>query len=113
MSHSGIGGWWIFILCIFSSLVGGVAEDFGHQRNIFPLPDLSHGGCGGSADEAWVQMANSGIKALNELAGCTNSDFGKKRKCTRAQRRCLSNIASSYRDLVLGEVDVRSHKCPH
>lgn len=105
MSHSGIGGWWIFILCIFSSLVGGVAEDFGHQRNIFPLPDLSHGGCGGSADEAWVQMANSGIKALNELAGCTNSDFGKKRKCTRAQRRCLSNIASSYRDLVLGEVD--------
>ena len=76
----------------------GVAADLGRQRNLFPLPDFSRDGPQGGADEAWTDMANRGIKALNELSGCVNSKHDKK-KSTRAQRRCLSYIGSCFKDV--------------
>jgi len=76
----------------------GRVADF-RQRNIFPLPQIS----GNTESEPylhqeWQDWANRGIKALNELSGCANSQFSKK-KPTRAQRRVIDSIAKAYRDV--------------
>ncbi len=62
------------------------------------MPEISPEDKGGSADEAWIHMANRGIRALNELSGCVNSSKNSKKKSTRAQRRCTSNIASAFKE---------------
>ena len=85
------------LFCMPCGVLGRVA-DF-RQRNIFPLPQIS----GNTESEPylhqeWQDWANRGIKALNELSGCANSQFSKK-KPTRAQRRVIDSIAKAYRDV--------------
>lgn len=75
---------------------GAEAAEF-RQRNIFPLPDVDLDG-GGPGGFDWGSLANQGIKTLNELAGCVNSDFQTRKKPTRVQRRVLSHIAESYKE---------------
>ena len=43
-------------------------------------------------------MANCGSRALNELAGCSNSYFSRK-KPTRIQKRALEHISKSYQEV--------------
>ena len=74
----------------------GAADASTRQRNIFPLPEISECSGAGPNDSGWKSFANEGIKALNELAGCLNSDCHLRKKSTRAQRRVLHHIAHSY-----------------
>ena len=69
----------------------------GRQRNIFPLPKISSDSKSGYQDSNWEGFANAGIKALNELAGCSNSYFFK-RKATRVQRKAIQHISDAYRE---------------
>lgn len=72
----------------------------GRQRNIFPLPKISGDSKSGFQDSNWEGFANAGIKALNELAGCSNSHFCK-RKATRVQRKAIQHISDAYREAYL------------
>ena len=74
----------------------GAADASTRQRNIFPLPEISERSGSGPSDSGWKSFANEGIKALNELAGCLNSECHLRRKSTRAQRRVLQHISQSY-----------------
>jgi hypothetical protein len=74
----------------------GVAGDF-RQRNVFPLPEITLDEAG-SSHETWRELANQGIKTLNELAEGLNSDFPKPKKLTRVQKRVQSQILDAYVD---------------
>ncbi|CAE7247208.1 unnamed protein product [Symbiodinium sp. CCMP2592] len=65
------------------------------RRNIFPLPEIPWEESAGPS-ESWRLYANEGIKALNDLAGCVNSEHHMRKKSTRAQRRVLSLISDAY-----------------
>ena len=73
----------------------GVAGEFSRQRNVFPLPEIPDGG-GSPNDSMWRVFANQGIKTLNEITGCMNSDFHKRHKPTRVQRRVQQQILDAY-----------------
>lgn len=84
--------------CLVAGGVVGESHVCGpRQRNIFPLPEIPESPKSEAHFDGWERLANQGIKALNELSGCVNSDFSKK-KPTRAQKRVLSNIAEAYRE---------------
>ena len=91
----------IMMFCMPCLVAGGVVGESHvcgpRQRNIFPLPEIPESPKSEAHFDGWERLANQGIKALNELSGCVNSDFSKK-KPTRAQKRVLSNIAEAYRE---------------
>jgi hypothetical protein len=102
-----LGGWllWILTFSIFACIQpvhGGVAEDC-RQRNIFPLPELPHDEGGPHSETFWKDLANQGIRTLNEISEGVNSSFDKNKKSTRAQRRVLSQISSAYHDTFSGQ----------
>ena len=78
--------------------VGAVADSY-RQRNIFPLPEIGAGEGAEPSDFSWVEYANQSVRALNELAGCVNSDSHKKKKPTRVQRRVLQHIRKSFQSV--------------
>ena len=105
LQFCGFLGWWILFFmfaCMFQIGSAGVADSDGfdaggRQRNIFPLPKISSDSKSGHQDLNWEGFANAGIKALNELAGCSNSSFCKK-KATRVQRKAIQHISDAYRE---------------
>ena len=80
-----------------AGVADGLHDDGVRQRNIFPLPEIPEGFRSDAHFDGWERFANQGINALNELSGCVNSNFSKK-KPTRAQKRVLSNIADAYQE---------------
>ena len=95
----------MILASVFSACVqpvhGGVADDF-RQRNIFPLPGLAPEGGEGSSQCFWRDLANQGIRTLNEITEGLNSHFDHKKKSTRAQRRVQSQILAAYHDAYPG-----------
>lgn len=94
---------YIIFLCNFILVRGGVADAFGntdeYQRNIFPLPSIEQSReSGAQSGSEWETLANCGIRALNELAGCTNSSFQKK-KMSRVQRRAMQHVSRAFQDV--------------
>lgn len=80
---------------MFLGVEAGVAGEFSRQRNVFPLPEIPDGGEGPN-DLMWRVFANQGIKTLNEITGCVNSEFHKRQKPTRVQRRVQQQILDAY-----------------
>lgn len=96
-------------MCNLCGVEAGVAgepslhgED--RQRNIFPLPRIQGSAKPDTQHSGWEAWANQGIRALNELAGCGNSSFGRK-KTTRAQRRALQHISKSFQEVHAVDID--------
>eukprot|EP00435_Cladocopium_sp_Y103_P042198 s2255_g11.t1 len=75
----------------------GVGDDL-RQRNVFPLPEITHDEAGSHSDPFWRDLANQGIKTLNELSEGVNSSFESKTKTTRVQRRVQSQILEAFVD---------------
>ena len=93
----------LIFLCNFSFVSAGVDEGQNllgdaRQRNIFPLPRISHDAKSDTQGTDWKDFANCGIRALNELAGCHNSEFSRK-KPTRVQKRAIEHISKSFQDV--------------
>lgn len=86
------------VLFLLQGVNAGGAE-FERPRNLLPLPEISEEGCGGQGSDFWKPFANQGIKALNELAGCSSFQFSKSKKTTRAQRRVLNLVRDAYQSV--------------
>ena len=86
----------IFFLCMDLGKAG-VGDDL-RQRNVFPLPEIAHDEAGSHSDPFWRDLANQGIKTLNELSEGVNSSFESKKKTTRVQRRVQSQILEAFVD---------------
>ena len=85
--HGGLLGSWPFCFFFKVSMRG--------LRNLnvrLPWPEISEEGCGGQGSDFWKPFANQGIKALNELTGCSSCQVSKSKKTTRAQRRVLNLV---------------------
>ena len=101
----------LFLIVCMSIGVGvGAADASSRQRNIFPLPEILGGDGAGPSTSDWCNFANEGIKALNELAGCLNSQSHVRKKPTRAQRRVLSQISDAYREASAGLQATECHE---
>ena len=60
----------------------GVGDDL-RQRNVFPIPEITHDEAGSHSDPFWRDLANQAIKTHNELSEGLNSIFVSKKKATR------------------------------
>ena len=101
-SSSLLGSWWLTLLMTVLFFLQGVnagGAEFERPRNLLPLPEISEEGCGGQGSDFWKPFANQGIKALNELAGCSSFQFSKSKKTTRAQRRVLNLVRDAYQSV--------------